>query len=71
MISDYNKLLEIAAGGLSAVAGPLFAPWKARREGQARIIAAQADAKVLEILVEAGVKAREIAEASDEVESSD
>ena len=63
MISDFNKLLEIAAGGLDAVAGPFLAPWKARKEGQARIIAAQADAKVLEIWAEAVVKAHEITEA--------
>ena len=35
-----NKLLEIVACGLGVVAGPLLAPWRARREAKARIIAA-------------------------------
>ena len=48
-ILGLDKLLEIAARGLGAVVGPLLAPWRARREGRARIIAAEADAKVLEI----------------------
>lgn len=54
-----DKLLEIAARGLGAVAGPLLAPWRAQREGRARIIAAKADAKVLEIQAEAYMKVRE------------
>ena len=57
----FDKLVEIGASGLAAVAGPLLAPWKARREGKARIIAAEADAKVLEIRTEALVKARDYA----------
>ena len=61
MASVFNKLLEIVACGLGAVAGPLLAPWRARREAKARIIAAQADATVLEIRVKAHVKARELA----------
>ena len=61
MTSVLNKLLEIVACGLGAVAGPLLAPWRARREAKARIIAAQADATVLEIRVNAHVKARELA----------
>ena len=48
-----DKLLEIAARGLGAVAGPLLVPWRGRWEGRARIIAAEADAKVLEIRAEA------------------
>ena len=60
-ILGLDKLLEIAARGLGAVVGPLLAPWRARREGRARIIAAEADAKVLEIKAEAYVKVREFA----------
>ena len=56
-----DKLLEIAARGLGAVVGPLLAPWRAQREGRARIIAAEADAKVLEIQAKAYVKVREFA----------
>ena len=61
MTSVLNKLLEIAACGLGAVGGPLLAPWRARREAKARIIAAKADAEVLEIRVKACVSARALA----------
>lgn len=47
MIATLNNLLEMVARALGAIAVPLLAPWKARREGQARIIAVQADAQVL------------------------
>ena len=43
IIPGLNKLLEIAASGLGAVAGPFLAPWKARREGQARTAEASAE----------------------------
>lgn len=61
MTSVLDKLLEIVACGLGALGGPLLAPWRATREAKARIIAARADATVLEIQVKARVKAREIA----------
>ena len=61
MTSVLNKLLEIVACGLGALGGPLLAPWRATREAKARIIAARADATVLEIQVKAQMKAREIA----------
>ena len=57
----FNKLLDIVAIGLSAIAAPLLAPWKARREGQARIISAKADATVMEIQTMAKRKAQELA----------
>lgn len=47
-VPGFDKLLEVMASGIGAVAGPMLAPWRARREGQARIIAAEADARVLE-----------------------
>lgn len=49
MASVFNKILDLVASGLSATVGPLLAPWRASREGQARIIAAKADATVMEI----------------------
>ena len=58
-----DKLAEVAASGLAAVAGPLLAPWRAPREDRARIIAAEVDAKVLEIQTEAFVNARDLAAA--------
>ena len=61
IIPGLNKLLEIAASGIGAVAGPFLAPWKARREGQARTAEAAAEARVLEIQAEAHVRGRRIA----------
>lgn len=58
-VPGFDKLVEVTASGIGAVTGPMLAPWRARREGQARIIAAEADARVLEIQVEAHRKARE------------
>ena len=39
-----GKLLDYAASGLGAIAGPMLAPWKARREAEAKRIASQAKA---------------------------
>ena len=64
MIATLNNLLEMVARALGAVAVPLLAPWKARREGQARIIAVQAGARDLEIWTRARVKAHVFAEVS-------
>ena len=55
-----DKLVELAASGIGSVAGTFFAPWKARKEGQARVIAAKADAEVLSIQAKAHVEAKEI-----------
>ena len=49
-ISAIDKLLDLTASGVGAVAGPMLAPWKARREAQAKQIAAQGEANALEIL---------------------
>ena len=45
-----EKLLDYAASGIGAVAGPMVATWKARREADAKRIAAQgnADARAIE-----------------------
>lgn len=44
-----DKLLDYLASGVGAIAGPLLAPWRASREGKARIITAEMDAKVRQI----------------------
>ena len=44
-----EKLLDYLAIGVGAIAGPLLAPWRASREGRARVIAAEADAEVRRI----------------------
>ena len=41
-----DKLLDYVASGIGATAGPMLAPWCASREGKAKIITAEADAKV-------------------------
>ena len=65
-----EKLIDYGASGVGAIAGPLLAPVKARREAKARLIAAEADAQIrqiearadgsaLNIIAEAQTKARE------------
>ena len=41
-----DKLLDYTASGVGAIAGPFLAPWRASREGKARLIAARADAEI-------------------------
>jgi hypothetical protein len=64
-----EKLIDYGASGVGAIAGPLLAPWKASREGKARLIAAETDARIgqiqattdanaLSIIAEAQSKAR-------------
>ena len=60
-----EKLLDYAASGVGSVAGSMFAPWRARRETQAKLIAAEGDAEVLSIQAEAQSKAREILVSQD------
>ena len=51
-----EKLLDYAASGIGAVAGPLLATWKARRDGEAQRIAAKAtaDVRLIESTADAG-----------------
>ena len=55
-----DKLLDYAASGVGAIAGPILAPWKASRDGQARLISAEADASVREINARADANALNI-----------
>ena len=48
-IPAIEKLIDYAASGVGAIAGPMLAPWRASREGKARLIAAEADAGVRQI----------------------
>ena len=62
-----DKLIDYGANGVGAIAGPLLAPWKASREGKARLTAAQVDAQVREIEARADASALNvIAEAQAE-----
>ena len=67
MIPGIDKLVQILASGLGGVAGAYVAPLKARKEGEARINTAEADAKVLLIRAEAHGKARELLVGGDSV----
>ena len=58
MVRALDKLLDYNASGIGAVAGPMLAPWKARREASAREIAAQGEANALRIIAEAQADAR-------------
>ena len=40
-----EKLLDYTASGIGAIAGPMLAPWKASREGKAKLISTQKDAE--------------------------
>ena len=45
-----EKIIDYAASGIGSVAGSMLAPWMARREAEANLIAARGDAAVLGIL---------------------
>lgn len=74
-----EKLMDYTASGLGAIAGPMLAPWKASREGKARLVSARADAEVqcieaesgaqsLVIIAEAQAEARQTVDATMESE---
>ena len=51
-------LLKYAASGIGAVAGPMLAPWRARKEAEARRIEAEAEAGSLKLISDAQAEAR-------------
>ena len=57
MVPGVDKLVEVRASGVGGIAGTFLAPWEG---GRARIIAAEAEAKVLEIRARAHAKVREL-----------
>ena len=65
MVRALDKLLDYTASGIGAVAGPMLAPWKARREAEARRITARGDADALRIIAGAQVEAREALASTD------
>ena len=75
-----EKLLDYAASGVGAIAGPMLANWKAAKEGRARLTSARIDADVrrieaesnaqsLVIIAEAQAKARKSVNTTTESES--
>ena len=61
-----EKLLDYAASGIGAVAGPMLATWRARQDAKAKLIGAQADADSLRLIAEAQANARRSLLAPDE-----
>ena len=59
-ILGIDKLIEVTANGIGSVASRHLAEWMARKEGEARVIAAEADARVLQIRANAHNEAREL-----------
>ena len=59
-IPAIEKLIDYAASGIGAIAGPLLAPLKASMEGKANLIAAKADARVRQIQAGADASALHI-----------
>ena len=55
-----EKLIDYGASGVGAIAGPLLAPWKASREGKARLESARTDAEVRRIDAESEATALSI-----------
>ena len=57
-VPGLEVLVKYAASGIGAVAGPMLAPWRASREGQARIISAHAEAESVRIIADAQAAAQ-------------
>ena len=64
-IPGIEKLIEVTANGIGSVAGRMFVEWKARKAGQARVIAAEAEARVLQIRARAQKETRKLLARSD------
>ena len=61
----------MTANGIGSVAGRMFVEWKARKAGQARVIAAEAEARVLQIRARAHKGTRELLARSDRAAAGD
>ena len=57
-----DKLLDYTASGIGAIAGPMLAPWSARRLGTARVIEARADGEAMRIAAQAQASSLQIIE---------
>lgn len=61
-----EKLMDYTASGIGAVAGPMLAPWRARREAEAKLIESEAEAGSLKLIANAQAEARRSLIAPDE-----
>ena len=60
LVSGISKLADYAASGIGSVAGPMLASWKARREANAKLIAAKGEVEAQRILAEGQAHAIQI-----------
>lgn len=67
-VQGLEVLVKYVASGIGAVAGPMLASWRARREAQARLISAQAQADSVRIIADAQADAQLIFADSDSVQ---
>ena len=58
MVPGINKLIEVLSSGIGAVAGPMMAPWKAKKEGEAKKELAKAEGEALLLRTGAHIEAR-------------
>ena len=59
-VAGIEKLIDVVASGIGSIAGPMLAPWKARRESAAKLIEAEGTAKMLNIQAQAQADARRL-----------
>ena len=57
LVPGISKLVDYAASGIGSVAGPMLASWKARREANAKLIAAKGEVEAQLILAEGQAQA--------------
>ena len=60
-----EKLLDYAASGIGAVAGPMLATWKAKSEAKAKLIESRGQAERLTLIADAQAEARRYLVAPD------
>ena len=65
-IPAIEKLVDHVASGIGSVAGPMLAPWSARREALAKEIAAAGEARALLVQANAQAEARQTLLSGDE-----
>ena len=61
-----EKLVDYSASGIGAVAGPMLASWKARKEAEARLIESRATADNLKLIATAQAEAQKSLAAPDQ-----
>ncbi|MCY3818612.1 MAG: DUF2806 domain-containing protein [Gammaproteobacteria bacterium] len=59
-VPGLERLVDVVASGIGSIAGPMLAPWRARRETAAKLIEAEGAAEVLRLQAEAQAEARRV-----------